>query len=172
MLDIDAAPGSWTAFLHDQLGPGTRVVAVDPAALSPEVLARPGVAHVRACVSAADPQGMALIASAIATDGDGAAGGAEASGAGMAALVVCDMNCRPRQCAMCIVELAEAGLLQRGCCVVMTLKMHRRAARHRKAMEQEALGALSAAFSHVRVDWLFANTQFEATITCVWDCEL
>jgi len=42
--DLGAAPGGWT---HVLLGLGVRVVAVDPAKLAPELLARHGLKHVK-----------------------------------------------------------------------------------------------------------------------------
>jgi len=159
-LDIGASPGSWSAFLHDRMV-GGRVVAVDPADLAPEVLARPGICHVRACASAEDAGAMAEIKAAVA------GGHADAT----AQLVVCDMNRHPKECAACIAEVGAAGLLSPGCRVVLTLKMVAKSHKSRVILEAEALQALGDDFDQVRVDWLFSNTQFEATVTCMWHGE-
>jgi hypothetical protein len=46
----------------------------------------------------------------------------------------------------------------------MVAKSHK----SRAILEAEALQALGDDFGQVRVDWLFSNTQFEATVTCMW----
>eukprot|EP00937_MAST-01D_sp_MAST-1D-sp2_P007713 g7713.t1 len=186
-LDIGAAPGSWSAFLHDRLclgcggaagegeGEGACVVAVDPAALAPAVLARPGIVHVRACASASDQQGMQRIKHAVAGSGRGGSGGGGGGGGGgsgtpaVAELVVCDMNRPPNECAACITALGTAGVLAHGCKVVLTLKLPRRSRQVQACLETEALDTLGAAgFGHLRLHRLFANTQFEATVTGTW----
>jgi hypothetical protein len=54
-IDVGACPGGWTSYLADSCG--YNVIAVDPAELHPDVLARPGVHHIKA--RAADAvQGM------------------------------------------------------------------------------------------------------------------
>jgi hypothetical protein len=45
-IDVGACPGGWTSYLADSCG--YNVIAVDPAELHPDVLARPGVHHIKA----------------------------------------------------------------------------------------------------------------------------
>jgi hypothetical protein len=44
-IDVGAAPGGWTSYLADSCG--YNVIAIDPAELHPDVVARPGVHHIR-----------------------------------------------------------------------------------------------------------------------------
>ncbi|CAG9461644.1 unnamed protein product [Pedinophyceae sp. YPF-701] len=97
-IDIGAAPGAWTQYLARTC---RRVVAIDPAELSPEVLALPNVVHAKKRVEAAREDVLAAFG-------------------GPADVLVCDANIHPADLGGVLAE--SMGLVRPGGLVVVTLK--------------------------------------------------
>ena len=131
VLDLGAAPGGWTKVLA---GTARRVVAVDPAALEPEVEKLPNVVHLR------------CRAEEVQVD------------VGSFDLVTNDMNLAPAESARIMV--AVAPFLRRGGFAVMTVKF---VTRDRKGHVDEALQILEAQYSDFRIKRLPHN-RFETTL--------
>ncbi len=131
VLDLGAAPGGWTKVLA---GTARRVVAVDPAALEPEVEKLPNVLHLR-CRAEGIPNGTGLFD-----------------------LVTNDMNLAPDESAKIMV--AVAPLLRKGGFAVMTVKY---VTRDRRGHVEEALRILEARYSNFMVKRLPHN-RFETTL--------
>merc|ERR1712178_57834 len=91
-LDVGAAPGGWTAVLALARG-CKKVIAIDPGQLSQDVL---DLQRVEDCVD--DLLSRSTCAS----------------------IIVCDMNCSPRQSVDAV--LALSPIVSCGACVVITMK--------------------------------------------------
>ncbi|KAK9846554.1 hypothetical protein WJX81_006499 [Elliptochloris bilobata] len=98
VVDVGAAPGGWTAHLATM---AERVIAIDPAALAPEVAALPNVTHLHARSEDALADILRL-----------APQGAD--------LLVCDMNLVPPEVMPLVAALLPA--LRPGAQVIVTLK--------------------------------------------------
>jgi len=131
VLDLGAAPGGWTKVLA---GVARRVVAVDPAALEPEVEKMPNVIHMR------------CRAEEITDD------------AGLFDLVTNDMNLSPAESAKITVTIAPR--LRKGGFAVMTVKF---VTRDRKKHVEEALQVLEAQYTSFRTKRLPHN-RLETTL--------
>lgn len=140
-IDLGSAPGGWSTVLSRYVD---RVVAVDPAAMSPEALALPNLVHIRKKVEDALP------------DVRRALGGAGAD------LLVCDMNKHPL--AMIAMVKPLMPLLKPGGRLVLTLKFFSRS--RGKAWDPHACPELEA-FEDIQVLWFLANTAHERTCMAV-----
>ncbi|KAK2075730.1 hypothetical protein QBZ16_001471 [Prototheca wickerhamii] len=140
-IDLGSAPGGWSTVLSRYVD---RVVAVDPAAMSPEALALPNLVHIRKKVEDALP------------DVRRALGGAGAD------LLVCDMNKHPL--AMIAMVKPLMPLLKPGGRLILTLKFFSRS--RGKAWDPHACPELEA-FEDIQVLWFLANTAHERTCMAV-----
>ena len=137
----------------------TRVIAIDPSALDPDLAAREHVHHLRVLLRDDDAT-MAQLKEAMLP-------------ATQATFVVCDANIAPAMAAGLVASLARERVLAYGCKVVLTLKAQfkvrlKTGSLTRKKQEEDALEALGAGFGEVRLRWLFANTAHEVTLTAVF----
>lgn len=119
-LDLGAAPGGWTRVLAERMA---EVVAVDPGALDPRVLALPNVVHLPARVEELSVAEL-----------------------GRFDVLTNDMNLHPAASARQMVAVSE--LLVPGGLAIMTVKF---VTRRRRQHLREALEVLAAAYEHFRV---------------------
>jgi len=143
-VDAGASPGGWSQCLVVDAGCET-VLAVDPGSLSP-ALPR-GVTHMRCLIEEALPRII------------------DERGRGALDAWVTDMNTRPAEAALQVVEAAAAGLLRRGALVVVTLKQVAGTTVYVEQEVPQAVRALSSCClpGSVRVRRLFANKR-ESTL--------
>ena len=131
VLDLGAAPGGWTKVLASS---AKRVVAVDPAALSPEVERLPNVVHSR-CRAEETPRDL-----------------------GMFDLVTNDMNLAPAESARIMVDVAAH--LKKDGFALMTIKF---VTRNRKKHVEEAIQILKSQYGNFKTRRLPHN-RFETTL--------
>ena len=134
----------WTRVLAAR---ARQVLAIDPAALQPEVLALPSVVHLRQKAEEAiltmEPHGVRE---------------------GACDLVVCDANLDALLTCRALL-MPMAPLLAPGAGLVLTLKLPRRCSAGRvAAIASDCEVLLRPAFEAVRVEHLFANTGNERTL--------
>jgi tRNA(Ser,Leu) C12 N-acetylase TAN1 len=131
VLDLGAAPGGWTKILASL---AKKVVAVDPADLSPEVASLPNVVHLR------------CKAETIPADG------------GLFDLVTNDMNIAPSESARIMVDVAPH--LKKGGFAIMTVKF---VTRRRKKHVKETLEILKERYADFKIERLPHN-RYETTV--------
>jgi len=125
-----------------------RVLAIDPAALQPEVLALPNVTHLCQKAEEAGPELEAQ----------------HGVREGACDLVVCDANLDALLICRALL-MPMAPLLAPGAGLVLTLKLPRRCSAGRvAAIASDCEVLLRPAFEGVRVEHLFANTGNERTL--------
>ena len=140
MLHAGAAPGSWSYYLAQQ---ARRVIAIDPAKLSSELLL-PNVHHLMCKSEAAGAQVKALV------------------GGGKADLLVADMNQHPDTTVQAIKPLLP--FVKAGGVIVMTMKFYG-LGRDRTAVHARTVDAFGNMIEETsaKVVWLMANTVNERT---------
>jgi tRNA(Ser,Leu) C12 N-acetylase TAN1 len=131
VLDLGAAPGGWTKILASL---AKKVVAVDPADLSPEVASLPNVVHLR-CKAETIP-----------------------ADSGLFDLVTNDMNIAPSESARIMV--AVASRLRKDGIGIMTVKF---VTRRRKKHVEETLEILKERYADFKIKRLPHN-RFETTV--------
>mmetsp|Transcript_7423 Transcript_7423/g.24700 ORF Transcript_7423/g.24700 Transcript_7423/m.24700 type:complete len:618 (+) Transcript_7423:26-1879(+) len=142
-LDVGASPGGWTSYLAEA-GIGS-VVAIDPGALEPRVLALPAVEHLRTRFEEALPRLLERSRTSGPYD-----------------LYCCDMNAPPAVATDLLLQALP--LLRAGAVVVLTFKnTFKKPAPWHEACEA-ALARLRGPLDGVRSVQLFANTVRECTV--------
>ncbi len=131
VLDLGAAPGGWTKVLGSS---AKRVVAVDPAALSPDIEMLPNVVHLR-CRAEEIPPDL-----------------------GIFDLVTNDMNLAPAESARIMVNVAAH--LKKAGFALMTVKF---VTRNRKKHVEEAIQILKSQYGNFKTRRLPHN-RFETTL--------
>eukprot|EP00041_Stephanoeca_diplocostata_P002805 m.29772 g.29772 ORF g.29772 m.29772 type:complete len:349 (-) comp13777_c0_seq1:247-1293(-) len=161
VIDIGAAPGSWTEHLS---GLARRVIAIDPGALAPSVIQLPNVVHIRKKSQDAVAEVQRLLHRDHSNDtlppSEASPSARALHSAASPDLVVCDMNVPPHEAIAACLRIIEQ--LRPGCRMLITMKFIG-SGRDRDVVLQECkrqLGALVYADS-VRFVWLFANTLHE-----------
>eukprot|EP00803_Ostreobium_quekettii_P002612 evm.model.scf_107.10 EVM.evm.TU.scf_107.10 scf_107:135093-147079(-) len=137
-IDVGAAPGAWTTYLAKK---ARRVLAIDPAALSPSALL-PNVFHIR-------------------LKGEEALSAVQDNLAGCAAdLLVCDMNQHPYRAAEAVEGLIPA--VRPGGLILITLKFPG-VGRDRQPQVAKVTSKLAKLVEGCQCLWLMANTVNERT---------
>ncbi len=135
-LDIGAAPGGWSELLSDL---GCTVVAVDPARME---IQRNTVLHVKKRIEDAAQ---------------------ELSGSGKFDMIVCDMNCDPRDAARILVN--SAVLTKPDSYLIMTVKYPHKGDAHRRRLLDATITILEQKYDRISVKELISNTNMEATLS-------
>ncbi|KAF5839527.1 hypothetical protein DUNSADRAFT_599 [Dunaliella salina] len=144
VIDVGAAPGSWTSFLA---ATAESVVAIDPAELSPDVAALPNVHHLK--MMSQDPQIASAISQALGSEKV------------LVDVLTCDMNSHPFEACRAVKELIR--FLKPGGICIMTLKC-RGMGRDRSITFSKLKDFFGDSLEDPpRCIWLLANTKFEAT---------
>jgi len=145
-IDLGASPGAWTQYLSRRC---RKVVAIDPAALNPTVLALPNVFHIQKKAEESAEEMKAIL-------------GEEDCALGVD-LMVCDMNRPPHRMLEIVKDCMH--LVKEGATVILTLKYKG------KGQEKKTDGGINilermcpGMLEDVKVHWLLANTVAERTI--------
>ena len=150
-VDIGASPGGWTECLSDM--PGSRVVAVDPGDVVPEISDRTNVEHLRLFL--ASPESYNKVKQALQQKALSCA--------------VSDVNLPPAAAANLIVELARESMLADGATAIVTLKLTAKNNVERALQIDGARRVMErGGFTEITVVHLYANTEHERTLTAVW----
>ena len=149
-LDIGAAPGGWTEYLAEC---GCKlVIAIDPGLLNPSLMGKDNVVHLQCKAEEATARVEELAVKA----GSG-------SGGGNIDLIVCDMNCDPRQAARVVTVLSSK--LKSGGLLILTVKLVARGKLMCLQLLTECAEILQqAGFEKMKEVWLFANGRHERTL--------
>lgn len=142
VVDVGAAPGGWTTYLSTQ---AKRVIAVDPAEMSPKATARDNVVHLQCKVEESLGDIVELL-----------------NGEDIDCLVS-DVNVPPSRALTIMQPLFQ--LLKPGGTLILTLKFSGTGNIKTRAVGQiqERLGT---EFTELSLLWLFSNTIAERTLIC------
>mmetsp|Transcript_27343 Transcript_27343/g.73948 ORF Transcript_27343/g.73948 Transcript_27343/m.73948 type:complete len:283 (-) Transcript_27343:698-1546(-) len=144
VIDVGAAPGSWTSYLA---ATAELVVAIDPAELSPDVAALPNVHHLK--MMSQDPQIASAISHTLGSEDV------------LVDVLTCDMNSHPLEACRAVKELIP--FLKPGGICIMTLKC-RGMGRDRSITFSKLRDFFADSLEDApRCIGLLANTKFEAT---------
>ena len=142
-LDIGAAPGGWTEYLSER-GCGL-VVAIDPGKLNDALVEKSNVVHLN-CLAEQAVEKVDKLTQEVGVD-----------------MIVCDMNCDPRQSARVVTSLSSK--LRSGGLLILTVKLIFRGKNYCETFLKNTAEILkNASFADIKEVWLFANGRHERTI--------
>ncbi|MES1910526.1 MAG: hypothetical protein MHM6MM_003105 [Cercozoa sp. M6MM] len=146
-VDVGAAPGGWTTCLARIAGPGSRVVAIDPAQIDLAEVRRLAANDNATVVHLQQRVQKVLYSEELAQTAP-------------FDIIVCDMNIDPRISCRQVQLLAPQ--MRPGAVLVLTLKFMNKGLK--KLYEHEVRAALSQQFDNVRSRWLMTNGRNETTV--------
>lgn len=158
-LDIGAAPGGWTAYLAERFA---IVLAIDPAELDADVVARSNVKHIRCKLQPPEAPPNHDGSDRRGEDALDQIREIAAAAAATPALICCDINQPPTEAVN--IALRALPAVSGGCVVAVTLKLFRRGVEANRKQRQEARNIMERVCDSVEELWLFGNTFHERTL--------